>query len=149
MLMYPGREGDSQPMVREIVHDPVFLSQKSAEATAEDLAVAEDLLDTLKAHLDHCVGLAANMIGCRKRIIAFCNGPFLAVMFNPVIISRSGEYEAEEGCLSLEGKRKTKRYSSIVVSWQDAKMKKHTGTLDGFAAQVVQHETDHCDGILI
>lgn len=136
-------------MVRDIVHDPVFLCQKSADATAEDLPVVEDLLDTLKANLDHCVGMAANMIGRRKRIIAFCNGPLLVAMLNPKIISCSGEYETEEGCLSLEGKRKTKRYASIVVTWQDAKMEKHTGTLVGFAAQIVQHEIDHCNGILI
>ena len=136
-------------MVRDIVHDPVFLSQKSTEATEADLAVAEDLLDTLKAHLDHCVGMAANMIGRKKRIIAFSNGPLLAVMLNPEIISRSGEYETEEGCLSLEGKRKAKRYASITVTWYDTKMKKHTGTLTGFSAQIVQHEIDHCNGILI
>ena len=136
-------------MVRDIIHDPVFLSQKSAEATETDLAIAEDLLDTLNAHLDHCVGLAANMIGRRKRIIAFCNGPFLVAMLNPAIISQSGEYETEEGCLSLEGKRKTKRYASITVTWQDVKIKKHTGTLTGLPAQIVQHEIDHCNGILI
>lgn len=136
-------------MVRDIIHDPVFLSQKSADATETDLAIAEDLLDTLNAHLDHCVGLAANMIGRRKRIIAFCNGPFLVAMLNPAIISQSGEYETEEGCLSLEGKRKTKRYASITVTWQDVKMKKHTGTLTGLPAQIVQHEIDHCNGILI
>lgn len=136
-------------MVRDIVQDPVFLSRKSAEATEADLPVVEDLLDTLKANLDHCVGMAANMIGERKRIIAFCNGPLLVAMINPRIISHSGEYEAEEGCLSLPGKRKTKRYASITVSWQDAKMVKRTGTLNGFTAQIVQHEIDHCDGILI
>ena len=136
-------------MIREIIHDPMFLRQKSKEATAEDLKIAEDLMDTLRANLDRCVGMAANMIGERKRIIVFCNGPLLAVMINPRIISKSGEYETEEGCLSLEGVRKTKRYRSITVTWQDMDMNKRTGTLSGFAAQTVQHELDHCDGILI
>ena len=136
-------------MVREIVHDPVFLSQKSSPATEEDLGIAEDLLDTLKANLDRCVGLAANMIGERKRIIAFCNGPLLAVMLNPRILSKSGEYETEEGCLSLAGVRKTKRYKTIKVSWQDTGMKERISTLNGFSAQIVQHEIDHCNGILI
>ncbi len=136
-------------MVRDIVHDPVFLSQKSKEASAADLPIVEDLLDTLHAHLDHCAGLSANMIGQKKRIIAFCNGPLLVAMLNPKIISRSDAYETEEGCLSLEGKRKTTRYASIVVTWQDAKMNKRTGTLTGYTAQIVQHEIDHCNGILI
>ncbi len=136
-------------MVRQIVHDPVFLQQKSTEATAADLQTVTDLLDTLRANLDRCVGLAANMIGVKKRIIAFCNGPFLVAMLNPKILSKSGEYETEESCLSLEGARKTKRYRSITVSWQDETMKTRVGTLEGFAAQVVQHELDHCDGILI
>ena len=136
-------------MIREIVHDPLFLQQRSRDATAEDLPVATDLLDTLRANLDRCVGMAANMIGERKRIIVFCNGPLLAVMLNPKIISRNGAYEAEEGCLSLEGTRKTTRYRTVTVSWQDMEMKKRTGTLEGFAAQIVQHEIDHCDGKLI
>ena len=136
-------------MVREIVRDPLFLSRKSTAATAADLPVAEDLMDTLKANLDHCVGLAANMIGQRKRIIAFCNGPLLVVMLNPRIVSKSGEYETEEGCLSLEGKRKTRRYRTITVAWQDITMKERTDMLTGFPAQIVQHEIDHCNGILI
>ena len=136
-------------MIREIIHDPLFLQQKSKEATEEDLHIAEDLMDTLRANLDRCVGMAANMIGERKRIIAFCNGPLLVIMINPKIVSRSGEYETEEGCLSLEGKRKTKRYATITVTWQDVQMKEHTGTLTGFPAQTVQHEIDHCNGILI
>lgn len=136
-------------MVREIVRDPVFLSQKSAEATAADAGIANDLIDTLTANLDRCVGMAANMIGERKRIIAIARGPMVVAMLNPKIISKSGEYETEEGCLSLEGKRKTKRYRSIRLSWQDAQMKTHIGILDGFQAQIVQHEIDHCDGILV
>ena len=136
-------------MIREIVHDPLFLGQKSTEATAEDLSVAEDLIDTLRAHQDRCVGMAANMIGKRKRIIAVFRGPIIVVMLNPRILSGFGEYEAEEGCLSLEGTRKTKRYRSIRLAWQDMQMEEHIGTLDGFQAQIVQHEVDHCDGILI
>ena len=136
-------------MVREIIHDPVLLSRKSSSAAAADVEIAVDLIDTLSAHLDHCAGLAANMIGRQKRIIAFCNGPLLIAMLNPEIISRSGEYETEEGCLSLEGKRKTKRYTTITVTWQDMKMKRHTGTLTGFPAQIVQHEIDHLDGVLV
>ena len=135
-------------MIREIVHDPIFLSQKSAEATADDVHIAMDLADTLRANLDRCVGMAANMIGQRKRIIAIVKGPMIITMLNPIIL-KSGEYEAEEGCLSLAGTRKTKRYQSIRLSWQDVNMKEHTGMMDGFEAQIVQHEVDHCDGILI
>ena len=136
-------------MVREIVHDPVFLAHPSAEATKDDLQVALDLIDTLKANLDRCVGMAANMIGQRKRIVAIARGPMVVAMMNPKILTRSGEYEAEEGCLSLEGTRKAKRYRSIRLQWQDMQMKTHVGILDGFQAQIVQHEIDHCDGILI
>ena len=136
-------------MIREIIRDPIFLSQKSAEATAADIPIAMDLMDTLRANLDRCVGMAANMIGQRKRIIAIAKGPMVLVMLNPKILSKSGKYETEEGCLSLEGKRKTKRSQRIRLSWQDMQMKAHFGTLDGFEAQVVQHEVDHCDGILI
>ena len=136
-------------MIREIVHDPVFLAQPSAPATEEDLPIAADLIDTLKANMDRCVGMAANMIGKRKRIIVMAKGPIAVAMINPVILSASGEYETEEGCLSLEGVRKTKRYRSIRLKWQDVQMKEHVGTLDGFQAQIVQHEIDHCDGVLI
>ena len=136
-------------MVREIIHDPVFLRRKSLNATSADLPIAEDLVDTLRANAERCVGLAANMIGKRKRIIAFCNGPLIMVMLNPKIINRDGEYETEEGCLSLTGVRKTKRYRSITVTWQDMDMNKRTGTLSGYAAQIIQHEIDHCEGILI
>ena len=136
-------------MIREIVHDPVFLAQPSAPATEADLPIAADLIDTLKANLDRCVGMAANMIGKKKRIIVMAKGPIAVAMINPVILSASGEYETEEGCLSLEGVRKTKRYRSIRLKWQDMQMKEHVGTLDGFQAQIVQHEIDHCDGQLI
>ena len=110
--------------------------------------IKDEHLESARAMLGYQTGKGKRWIG-KKRIIAFSNGPLLAVMLNPEIISRSGEYETEEGCLSLEGKRKAKRYASITVTWYDTKMKKHTGTLDGFAAQVVQHETDHCNGVLI
>ena len=136
-------------MIRPIVHDPLFLAQPSKPATAEDIPVAEDLIDTLKANMDRCVGMAANMIGVRKRIIVMARGPMVVAMLNPKLIGKSGEYEAEEGCLSLEGTCKTTRYRSIRLTWQDVQMKEHTGTLDGFQAQIVQHEIDHCDGILI
>lgn len=136
-------------MIREIVHDPVFLAQPSTPATEADLPIAADLIDTLKANLDRCVGMAANMIGKKKRIIVMAKGPIVVAMINPVILSASGEYETEEGCLSLEGVRKTKRYRSIRLKWQDVQMKEHVGTLDGFQAQIVQHEIDHCDGKLI
>ena len=136
-------------MIREIVHDPVFLAQPSAPATEADLPIAADLIDTLKANLDRCVGMAANMIGKKKRIIVMAKGPIVVAMINPVILSASGEYETEEGCLSLEGVRKTKRYRSIRLKWQDMQMKEHIATLDGFQAQIVQHEIDHCDGKLI
>ena len=136
-------------MIREIVRDPLFLAQPSAEATEADLPVAVDLMDTLRANLDRCVGMAANMIGQKKRIIVMARGPLVVAMINPKILSASGEYETEEGCLSLEGGRKAKRYRSVRLQWQDMQMKVHTGTLDGFQAQIVQHEIDHCDGKLI
>ena len=136
-------------MVREIIHDPIFLSQKSTEAEAADLPIAEDLADTLRANLDRCVGMAANMIGRRKRIIVIANGPVIVTMLNPKILDRSGPYETEEDCLSLAGSRKTKRYRTIRLSWQDTQMKTHVSVLEGFQAQIVQHEIDHCDGILI
>lgn len=136
-------------MIRPIVHDPLFLARPSEPATREDLPAARDLVDTLTAHMDRCVGMAANMIGVSKRIIVIARGPMAVAMLNPKILERSGEYEAEEGCLSLEGVRKTKRYKTIRLSWQNMQMKEHTETLEGFQAQIVQHELDHCDGILI
>ena len=129
--------------------DPIFLAQKSAPATKEDLPVAQDLLDTLTAHKDGCVGMAANMIGVGKRIIAFENDGAYTVMFNPVIVKQSGPYEAEEGCLSLAGIRKTKRFRTIKVQWQNEKFQSRIKTFSGFTAQIIQHEIDHCEGILI
>lgn len=132
------------------MHDPIFLSLKSEVATKADLQVAEDLLDTLTAHKDGCVGMAANMIGVRKRIIAFDNEGTYMVMFNPEIIKKSEPYETEEGCLSLlGGPRKCKRYKSIKVKWHTAEMQTRIKTFTGFSAQIIQHEVDHCDGVLI
>lgn len=137
-------------MIKELIHDPIFLSLKSEVVTKEDLQVAEDLLDTLIAHKDGCVGMAANMIGERKRIIAFVNEGTYMVMFNPQIIKKSEPYETEEGCLSLlGGPRKCKRYKSIKVQWQTSEMQTRIKTFTGFPAQIIQHEIDHCDGILI
>ena len=137
-------------MIKELMHDPIFLSLKSEIATKEDLQVAEDLLDTLIAHKDGCVGMAANMIGERKRIIVFDNEGTYMVMFNPEIIKKSEPYETEEGCLSLlSGPRKCKRYKRIKVQWQTAEMQTRIKTFTGFPAQIIQHEVDHCDGVLI
>ena len=136
-------------MNRPIVHDPLFLALKSEPAAEADHQVIANLLDTLRANLDRCVGMAANMIGVRKRIIVFCQGPMQMIMVNPQIISKSGAYEAEEGCLSLSGVRKTKRYQRITVKYQDQAFRQRTGTFEGFTAQIIQHEMDHCDGILI
>lgn len=137
-------------MIKELTHDPIFLSLKSDIATKEDFQVAEDLLDTLTAHKDGCVGMAANMIGARKRIIAFDNESTYMVMFNPEIIKKSEPYETEEGCLSLlGGPRKCKRYKTIKVKWQTAEFQTRIKTFTGFPAQIIQHEVDHCDGVLI
>ena len=137
-------------MIKELTHDPIFLSLKSEVATKEDIQVAEDLIDTLTAHKEGCVGMAANMIGERKRIIAFDNEGAYMVMFNPEIIKKSEPYETEEGCLSLfGGPRKCKRYKTIKVKWQTAEMQIRIKTFTGFSAQIIQHEVDHCDGILI
>ena len=136
-------------MVREIVKDPIFLSMKSVAATKEDLPIAQDLLDTLAAHREGCVGMAANMIGELKRIIVFDNDGTDMVMFNPEIIKCSEPYSAEEGCLSLPGVRKTKRYRSIKVRYQNADFSVRLKTFTGWTAQIIQHEIDHCNGILI
>lgn len=137
-------------MIKELIHDPILLSIKSKVATKEDLQVARDLLDTLTAHKDGCVGMAANMIGVRKRIIAFDNGGTYTVMFNPEIIKKSSPYDTEEGCLSLlGGPRKCKRYRTIKVQWQTADFQTRIKTFTGFTAQIIQHEVDHCDGVLI
>ncbi len=137
-------------MIKEVIHDPILLARKSRVATKEDLQVAQDLLDTLIAHKDGCVGMAANMLGIHKRIIAFDNDGTYMVMFNPEIIKKSGPYETEEGCLSLlGGPRKCKRYQSIKVQWQTAEFQTRIKTFTGFPAQMIQHEVDHCNGVLI
>ena len=136
-------------MVRTIMRDPLFLSQPSDKATPADRAVIADLMDTLRAHHDGCVGMAANMIGVRKRIIAVSMGPMNVAMVNPVILRFSGPYEAQEGCLSLTGTRKTKRYQTIKVQWQNEQFQTRIKTFTGWTAQIIQHEIDHCEGILI
>ena len=135
-------------MVCEICRDEAFLAQK-AEPAAADLGTARDLLDTLIAHKDGCVGMAANMIGVNKRIIAFDNEGEYTVMLNPVIIKESGAYEAEEGCLSLTGTRKVRRFKSIKVQWQNEKLQTRLKTFTGWTAEIIQHEIDHCEGVLI
>lgn len=134
---------------QNIIHDQLFLSQKSTSANRADLKIAEDLRDTLLANRDKAAGLAANMIGKNKRIIAFYVGPLPLVMLNPQIIRRSGEYLTSEGCLSLNGERKTKRYKTITVTYQNMSLETKTQEFTGFIAEVIQHEIDHCEGILI
>ena len=136
-------------MIREIMRDQFFLSRKSQPATPEDLPVADDLLETLQAHREGCVGMAANMIGEAKRIIAFDNEGQYMVMFNPVIVKQSGPYETEEGCLSLEGTRKTRRFRSIKVQYQTREFQTRLKTFTGWTAQIIQHEVDHLEGIII
>ena len=137
-------------MVKELMHDPIFLARKAEDATAADLKTAKDLLDTLLAHKESCVGMAANMIGVCTRIIAFQDGKDYTVMLNPVILKAAGEYEAQEGCLSLlGGPRPTKRYQKIKVEFQNTNLQKRIKTFDGWTAQIIQHEIDHCNGILI
>ena len=137
-------------MVRELVHDPILLARKSAPAGQEDVETARDLLDTLIAHRETCVGMAANMIGVFKKVVVFdCDGTYMT-LFNPEIISCSGLYNTEEGCLSLlGGPRKTQRYQKIKVRYQNEKMQVRLKTFTGFPAQILQHEIDHCNGILI
>ena len=137
-------------MIQELVHDPVLLARKSAPATKEDLQTAQDLLDTLTAHKESCVGMAANMIGVTKRIMVFdCDGAYMT-MLNPEIISSAGEYETEEGCLSLlGGPRKTRRFQKIKVRYQNLDMQTRLKTFTGWTAQIIQHEIDHCNGVLI
>ena len=136
-------------MERPIMKDPVFLAQKSSLATPDDLPVASDLLDTLTAHRDGCVGMAANMIGVAKRIIVFDNDGSYMTMFNPEIVKSSQPYETEEGCLSLSGTRKTKRYRTIKVRYQNDQFQVRLKSFAGWTAQIIQHEIDHCNGILI
>ena len=137
-------------MVKELIHDPILLARKSVPATKEDIQIAQDLLDTLLAHRESCVGMAANMIGQLKRIIVFDHEGTPMLMFNPEIIKTSGEYETEEGCLSLlGGPRKTKRYQKIKVQYQTRDFQTRLKTFEGWTAQIIQHEIDHCNGILI
>ena len=141
-------------MIKELMHDPISLAGKSEVATTEDWRVAQDLLDTLMAHKDSCVGMAANMIGVKKRIIAFLDesgqAPTYTVMLNPEIIKKDGAYDTEEGCLSLlGGPRPCKRYKSIKVKFQTTELQTRIKTYPGWTAQIIQHEVDHCDGILI
>ena len=141
-------------MIKELMHDPIFLAGKSEIATKEDLPIAQDLLDTLMAHKETCVGMAANMIGAKKRIIAFLDEsgrtPVYTVMLNPEIIKKDDAYDTEEGCLSLlGGSRKCKRYKTIKVQYQTVEMQTRLKTYTGWTAQIIQHEVDHCNGILI
>ena len=131
-------------MIREIVKDPIFLAQKSTFAVEEDLAIAQDLLDTLAAHRNGCVGMAANMIGVAKRIIAFDDNGVYMVMFNPEIVKCWEPFETEEGCLSLTGLRKTKRYRAVKVQYQNEQFQVRRKTFRGWTAQIIQHEVDHC-----
>ena len=141
-------------MMKELMHDPIFLAGKSEIATKEDLPIAQDLLDTLMAHKETCVGMTANMIGAKKRIIAFLDesgrAPVYTVMLNPEIIKKDGAYDTEEGCLSLLGSpRKCKRYKTIKVQYQTVEMQTRVKTYTGWTAQIIQHEVDHCNGVLI
>ena len=136
-------------MIREICKDVIFLAQKAEPATPEDLPVAADLLDTLEYHKEGCVGMAANMIGINKRIIAFDNDGQYMVMFNPEILRKTGPYEAEEGCLSLTGVRTTKRWKTIKVKWQNEKFQQRIKDFSDWTAEIIQHEIDHCEGIII
>lgn len=136
-------------MIRMIVRDPFFLAQKSEDATEADMQVVIDLLDTLRDNLDRCVGMAANMIGVRKNIIVVATGPVQFAMINPVIKKKSGEYHTKEGCLSLDGERPCTRYQKIEVDYLDQNFKKQHGKFSGFTAQIIQHEIEHCNGIVI
>lgn len=137
-------------MVRELIHDPLFLGRKARAAGPEDREIARDLLDTLLAHRETCVGMAANMIGGAAAVIAFFNGSVPTVMFNPEILKAEGPYETEEGCLSLlGGPRKARRYQKIKVRWQNEQFQTRIKTFTGWAAQIIQHEVDHCHGVLI
>ena len=136
-------------MERPMIHDPIFLAQPSAEATMEDIPTADDLMDTLRANADRCVGMAANMIGISKRIIVFADGQEYREMFNPEILKKTGPFETEEGCLSLTGRRKTTRYRTVKVQWKTREGQTRIKTFTGWTAQIIQHEIDHCNGVLI
>ena len=136
-------------MIRPVVKDILFLGQKSEIATKEDISVVDDLVDTLRANLEHCVGMAANIIGIKKRILVFAVGNIIVPMVNPVILKKENSYETEESCLSLTGFRKTMRYETIEVEYFDRNFKKHKEIFTGFTAQIIQHEIDHFEGIII
>ena len=136
-------------MVKKITRDPMFLAQKSVDATEADKQVIADLLDTLRANLDHCVGMAANMIGVSKNIIVVAAGPFQFAMINPGITKKMGAFQTEEGCLSMDGVRPCTRYKEIEVDYLDTNFKKQHGKYTGWTAQIIQHEIDHCNGIVI
>ena len=136
-------------MIRELIHDPIFLAGKSEEATKDDLTVAADLIDTLVAHREGCVGMAANMIGIRKAIIVVAAGPFQFAMINPVITKKTGAYQTEEGCLSLNGVRPCTRYREIEVDYLDQNFNKKHGKYSDWTAQIIQHEIDHINGVVI
>lgn len=136
-------------MIKQVVKDVLFLGQKSEPATKNDVAVIDDLIDTLRANLDDCVGMAANMIGVKKRILVFSLGNIIVPMVNPVIVKKENKYETEESCLSLNGFRKTTRYEKIEVEYLDRNFKKHREIFKGFTAQIIQHEIDHFEGIII
>ena len=136
-------------MIKKITRDPMFLAQKSVDATEADKQVISDLLDTLRANLDHCVGMAANMIGVSKNSIVVAAGPFQFAMINPVIAKKTGAFQTEEGCLSLDGVRPCTRYKEIEVDYLDTNFKKQHGKYTGWTAQIIQHEIDHCNGIVI
>ena len=136
-------------MIRDICRDETFLAQRAERAGLEDLETARDLLDTLAAHKESCVGMAANMIGVNKRIIVFDDEGEYQVMFNPMIVRKSGPYEAEEGCLSLTGTRRARRFEAIKVQWQNEKFQTRLKTFTGWTAEIIQHEIDHCEGIVI
>mgnify|MGYP001390597779 CR=1 FL=1 len=136
-------------MVKKIMRNPLFLAQKSTDATEADQQVITDLLDTLRANLDHCVGMAANMIGVKKNIIVVAAGPFQFAMVNPVITKKTGAFQTEEGCLSLDGVRKCVRYQEIEVEYYDFNWKKQRQKLSGWTAQICQHEIDHLSGKII
>lgn len=136
-------------MIKPIMKDVLFLGEKSELATEEDMSVVDDLIDTLRANIDNCVGMAANMIGVKKRIIVFTVGNVIVPMINPVITKKENSYATEESCLSLIGVRQTTRYETIEVEYFDKSLKKQKGTFTGFVAQIIQHEVDHCNGIII
>ena len=136
-------------MIKPIIHDETFLAKKSVPATKMDTQIGQDLKDTLRFHADECVGMAANMIGISKNIIIFSIGPAQILMYNPLIVKKTKPYKVKEGCLSLQGQRETMRYENITVEYEDEFFKKSKQTYSGFVAQIIQHEIDHCNGIII